>query len=387
MGASYIITWKPSTENSELGWDESNLTKLYEEYKTTGFAEEAWRFKRRTDVKPGERVYLVRQGRRGHALLGTGTILSLAANPDRTARIRFDRLVDTRSKDVLATSSELKAITGGAKWWGTQSSGVLLPAEIAESLAQLAERSPVTDAKSSNPDWTRDELILALELYFRMPGARGNKTHPECVKLSELLNRLPIHAGVPKSSTFRNPNGVGMKLSNFLRFDPAYSGKGLPSGSVAEKEVWDSFGNDSKKLAAAAAAIRAGTEVLLNSGAAASEEDDGAEEGRVLTRLHKLRERSPSLARKKKEAVLAKHGALRCEVCEFDFHATYGKIGEGFAECHHKVPISSYETTTKTTLADLSVVCANCHRMLHKGERWPTVDELRTAMKAAGASA
>jgi hypothetical protein len=33
MDASYIITWKPSTENSDLGWDEANLTKLHETFK------------------------------------------------------------------------------------------------------------------------------------------------------------------------------------------------------------------------------------------------------------------------------------------------------------------------------------------------------------------
>jgi 5-methylcytosine-specific restriction protein A len=381
MESSYIITWKPATENTELGWDESNLTRLFESFQANGYAEEEWRFKRRTDVQLGERVFLVRQGRKGHALLGTGIILSLTSHPERTARIRFDRLVDTRSKEVLATAAELKAIPEGQKWWGTQSSGVLLPVGVAQSLAKLAERTPVTDARTGNPDWTRDELILALELYFRVPLARGNKTHPECLKLSDFLNKLPIHSGALKSSTFRNANGVGMKLSNFLRFDPAYSGKGLPSGSLGEKEVWDSFAHDLTKLQAAAAAIRSGADVLLESGGAASQEDDGAEEGRVLTRLHKLRERSPTLARKKKEAVLAKQGALRCEVCEFDFHATYGKLGEGFAECHHKVPISSYEITTKTTLADLHVVCSNCHRMLHKGERWPSVEELRSSLK------
>ncbi len=32
-------------------------------------------------------------------------------------------------------------------------------------------------------DWTRDELILALDLYFDDPSARGNKNHPEVVAL------------------------------------------------------------------------------------------------------------------------------------------------------------------------------------------------------------
>lgn len=43
-----------------------------------------------------------------------------------------------------------------------------------------------------NPPWARDELILALELYFREPSACGSKTHSEVIKLSEILNKLPI---------------------------------------------------------------------------------------------------------------------------------------------------------------------------------------------------
>ena len=82
-----------------------------------------------------------------------------------------------------------------------------------------------------NPPWHKDELILALELYFWEPAARGSKSHPDVIELSELLNRLNIHPSIPPGTKFRNANGVGMKLSNFLRFDPEYPGKGLERGS------------------------------------------------------------------------------------------------------------------------------------------------------------
>ena len=91
----------------------------------------------------------------------------------------------------------------------------------------------------SNPDWTRDELILALDLYFLEPSARGSKSHPTVIKLSEVLNKLPIHASEQLDADFRNPNGVGMKLSNFLRFDPDYAGEGLKRGSRLEKDIWE----------------------------------------------------------------------------------------------------------------------------------------------------
>lgn len=52
-----------------------------------------------------------------------------------------------------------------------------------------------------NPNWTKDELILALELYFREPSSIGNKTHPEIIKLSPILNSLPIHKYTLKKFT------------------------------------------------------------------------------------------------------------------------------------------------------------------------------------------
>ncbi len=100
----------------------------------------------------------------------------------------------------------------------------------------------------ANPDWTRDELILALDLYFREPKAQGNGSHSGCVELSKILNSLPIHDPVSRDSTFRNPNGVGMKLINFRKYDPTFKGKGLPAGSRLEEEVWNSFASDLPKL-------------------------------------------------------------------------------------------------------------------------------------------
>lgn len=101
-----------------------------------------------------------------------------------------------------------------------------------------------------------------------------------------------------------------------------------------------------------------------------------ANEGRVLLRLHRSRERSRRLVSRKKRIVLAQDGRLACEVCEFDFAEVYGPLGEGFAECHHTLPLSHPTGARRTQLDDLAVVCANCHRMLHR-RPWHTIAELR----------
>jgi len=113
----------------------------------------------------------------------------------------------------------------------------------------------------------------------------------------------------------------------------------------------------------------------VREGTAADAEEEGVE-GRVLFKLHRLKERNRRLVRQKKRAVLAGTGLLLCEVCKFDFAAVYGPLGDGFVECHHRVPLASLDGTAPTRLADLAIVCANCHRMLHRRPTH-TVEQLR----------
>jgi hypothetical protein len=124
--------------------------------------------------------------------------------------------------------------------------------------AKLTELGFTVEGPPRNPPWSRDELILALDLYFRHRPDQVSKSHSEVIKLSEVLNSLPHQGEHPDAERFRNPNGVYMKLCNFLRFDPEYSGKGLESGGKAEEDLWTEFSGDRRRLAEAAAGIVAG---------------------------------------------------------------------------------------------------------------------------------
>ena len=99
-------------------------------------------------------------------------------------------------------------------------------------------------------------------------------------------------------------------------------------------------------------------------------------EGRMLLRLHRRKERNPKAVRRKKETVLAASGKLLCEVCDFDFAVVYGALGNGFAECHHRVPLGQLKVEQRVRLSELAIVCANCHRMLHRRPPY-RVEELR----------
>lgn len=89
-----------------------------------------------------------------------------------------------------------------------------------------------------NRAWSRDELLLALNLYCTTPFGRLHQNNPEIVKLSTLLGR--------------SPGAVAMKTVNFASFDPALRArgvKGLSNASKTDEAIWAEFSEDSEKLA------------------------------------------------------------------------------------------------------------------------------------------
>lgn len=201
-----------------------------------------------------------------------------------------------------------------------------------------------------------------------------------------MLNRMGRALEVHGSGDFRNPNGVYMKMMNFRRFDPAYTGRGhvgLTRGNKDEEVVWNEFARDRPRLAKVAAAIRAAVEQDAAELAELSIDDEGMEapEGRVLTRLHRVRERNQKLVEQRKTKALREKGALTCEVCEFDYEKCYGKRGYGFIEAYHTRALASLPGNGMTKLEDLALVCANCHRMIHAQKPWLSVEELRAILR------
>ena len=96
---------------------------------------------------------------------------------------------------------------------------------------------------------------------------------------------------------------------------------------------------------------------------------------------HLKRERKRAVVEAKKAAVLSSTGGLSCEVCGFDFSATYGSLGEGFCEVHHLSPLSTSDESVTTTLADLAVLCSNCHRIIHRSDPMLSVSELAAVVR------
>jgi len=98
-----------------------------------------------------------------------------------------------------------------------------------------------------------------------------------------------------------------------------------------------------------------------------SSEDREWAEGRPVLVAHLRRERAPGLARAKKQSVLRQHGRLRCERCGLDPVETFGlSSAAACIEVHHsRLEIGRMGEGARTTLADVQLLCANCHRIVH----------------------
>ncbi len=81
--------------------------------------------------------------------------------------------------------------------------------------------------------WTREELILAINLYCKLPFGKLHKGNPEVVQLAKLIGRTP--------------NSVAFKLVNFASFDPSLKARGIKGAQNASKldlEIWNEFYNN-----------------------------------------------------------------------------------------------------------------------------------------------
>lgn len=85
--------------------------------------------------------------------------------------------------------------------------------------------------------WTREELILAFNLYLKLPFGKMHKNTPEVIVLAHLIGRTP--------------SSIAMRLGNFASVDPYHKGRGvggLKGGMNQVKPIWDEFFNNQEEL-------------------------------------------------------------------------------------------------------------------------------------------
>ena len=96
-----------------------------------------------------------------------------------------------------------------------------------------------------NPNWSRDETILALDLYHRANGAPLSRSDTRVEALSNLLRSLPYDRSKPRNETYRNADSVAFKLLNIRA---VATGKGLKNVSTTDRAVWRELGSNPKKV-------------------------------------------------------------------------------------------------------------------------------------------
>ncbi|HEY9818947.1 MAG TPA: HNH endonuclease [Candidatus Obscuribacterales bacterium] len=85
--------------------------------------------------------------------------------------------------------------------------------------------------------WTRDELIIAMNLYWKLPFGQFNHKTPIIIEVAEKLGRTA--------------SSLAMKLSNFASLDPVQQARGIQglSGvSKADRIIWEEFAENWEQL-------------------------------------------------------------------------------------------------------------------------------------------
>lgn len=85
--------------------------------------------------------------------------------------------------------------------------------------------------------WTREELILAFNLYLKIPFGKMHSTNKDIIHLAQLIGRTP--------------NSIALRLVNFASVDPALKArgiKGMDGGTKIVQPIWNEFFHNQEEL-------------------------------------------------------------------------------------------------------------------------------------------
>ena len=106
-------------------------------------------------------------------------------------------------------------------------------------------------------------------------------------------------------------------------------------------------------------------------------------EGRSKIDIHLTKERKQQLVYDAKQVwKKSSNGDIKCSVCNFSFFDKYGIYGQDFIEAHHNTPISELTKETVMKISDLSPVCSNCHRIIHRKRPFLSIAQLREIVQS-----
>lgn len=113
--------------------------------------------------------------------------------------------------------------------------------------------------------------------------------------------------------------------------------------------------------------------------------DAAALEGGTKLVRHLRRERQRWLVDAKRRVVVAERGELICEICGLRSKSLPADVGDACFEVHHLIPLATAGESI-TRLQDLALLCANCHRMVHRKTDLVEPAALKEALQQATAA-
>lgn len=85
-----------------------------------------------------------------------------------------------------------------------------------------------------NPNWTEDELKMAINVYCKIPFVKARKTSPEIILWAKVIGRTP--------------GGLYTKICNFGHCDNGVQAKGLSHTGKLDTIVWAEFEQNPEKI-------------------------------------------------------------------------------------------------------------------------------------------
>ena len=85
--------------------------------------------------------------------------------------------------------------------------------------------------------WTKEEIILAFNLYLKIPFGKMHSTNKDIIHLAQLIGRTP--------------NSIALRLVNFASVDPALKArgiKGMDGGTKIVQPIWNEFFHNQEEL-------------------------------------------------------------------------------------------------------------------------------------------
>ncbi len=207
-----------------------------------------------------------------------------------------------------------------------------------------------------NVKFTRDEVILALDVLFFSGEKHLNQDSPAIKDLCSILQSLPIYSEASRPAIFRNESGVSKQLYSFQLSQKA--NRKNPNVGAEFYSVYSEFGEYLPEIHEIANAIRKNLSFICSSFSSFTLENH-FREGILLNFLHRAIEQKGG----------RKVPCTRCEICHIDLDGVYRTEGK-LIQQHLLVPLADLDARAKYSANRYISVCPNCHAAIHQHRPW-----------------